>query len=82
MRVSFFKLTLNSVLSLGEAIEGLDREKCFVCSKKGHWDNKFPNKKKNPRLAAMFSEDLDPAWWDLAWCAIGDYDESEIIFLQ
>ena len=30
----------------------------------------------------MFSEDLDPAWWDLSWCAIGDYLEGEIIFLQ
>ena len=28
----------------------------------------------------MFSEDLDPAWWDLAWCATGDYPEGEIIF--
>ena len=36
-------------------------EKCFICGKKGHWANKCPNKNKNPRLAAMFSEDLDPA---------------------
>ena len=29
----------------------------------------------------MFSEDLDPAWWDLTWCAVGDYPEGEIVFL-
>ena len=29
----------------------------------------------------MFSENLDPAWWDLAWCAAGDYPEGEIVFL-
>ena len=29
----------------------------------------------------MFSEDLDPAWWDLAWCAAGDYPEGEVVFL-
>ena len=29
----------------------------------------------------MFSEDLDPSWWDLAWCAAGDYPEGEIVFL-
>ena len=29
----------------------------------------------------MFSEDLDPSWWDLAWCTVGDYPEGEIIFL-
>ena len=29
----------------------------------------------------MFSEELDPAWWDLAWCTAGDYPEGEIVFL-
>ena len=29
----------------------------------------------------MFSEDLDPAQWDLAWCAVGDYPEGEVVFL-
>ena len=29
----------------------------------------------------MFLEDLDPSWWDLAWCAAGDYPEGEIVFL-
>ena len=29
----------------------------------------------------MFLEDLDPAWWDLAWCAVGDYPKGEIVFL-
>ena len=29
----------------------------------------------------MFSEELDPAWWDLALCAARDYLEGEIVFL-
>ena len=29
----------------------------------------------------MFSEDLDLGWWDLAWCAVGDYPKGEIVFL-
>ena len=29
----------------------------------------------------MFPEELDPAWWDIAWCATGDYLEGEIVFL-
>ena len=57
------------------------REKCFICGKKGHLANKCPNKNKNPRLAAMLSEDLDPPWWDLAWCTAVDYPEGEIVFL-
>ena len=52
--------------------EPADKEKCFICGKKGHQANKFPNKNKNPRLASMFSEDLDPSWWDLAWCTTTD----------
>ena len=61
--------------------EPADKEKCFICGKKGHWANKCPNKNKKPRLASMFSEDLDPSWWDLAWCAAGDYPEGEVVFL-
>ena len=29
----------------------------------------------------MFSEELDPSWWDLAWCTTRDYPEGEIVFL-
>ena len=29
----------------------------------------------------MFSEELDPSWWDIAWCTVGDYREGEIVFL-
>ena len=29
----------------------------------------------------MFIEELDPSWWDLAWCTTKDYPEGEIVFL-
>ena len=38
-------------------------------------------RRKRPILAAMFSEEWDPSWWDIAWCTVGDYPEGEIVFL-
>ena len=29
----------------------------------------------------MFSKELDPSWWDLAWYTSGDYPKGEIVFL-
>ena len=29
----------------------------------------------------MFPEELDPAWWDLVWCAAWDNPKGEIVFL-
>ena len=58
-----------------------NKEKWFIYGKKGHWVNKFPKKKKNPILAALFTEELDPAWWNLSWCEAREYPEGEIVFL-
>ena len=58
----------------------VNKEKCFVCGKKGQLDNKCPNKNKNPRLVSLSSKDLDPTLWDLAWCEARDYPEGEIFF--
>ena len=41
-----------------------DKETCFICGQKGHWENKCPKNKSKPRLAALCSQ-LDPRWWDL-----------------
>ena len=53
--------------------EPSNKEKCFICVKKGHWANKCPNKLKKPRLVVMFSVDIDPSWWDLSWYEVGDW---------
>lgn len=57
-----------------------DKIKCFICGKKGHWENKCPKKKKMC-LATLFIDDLDLAWWDLAFCRNNEYLEGEIVFL-
>jgi hypothetical protein len=60
----------------------LIKKNVLFVEKKGHWENKFPSKKKKPRLAALFTDELDPTWWDLAVCSQGDYLEGEeVIFL-
>lgn len=57
-----------------------EKEKCFICEKKGLWANKCPSKKKKPHFAALFTNELDPAWWDLAFCSQGEYPEGEVVF--
>ena len=39
-----------------------DKESCFLCDAKGHWENKCPKKKAKPRLAA-FCASVQPQWW-------------------
>ena len=38
-------------------------------------------KKYKLGLAALFIEELDPSWWDLALCEARDDPEREIVFL-
>jgi len=56
-------------------------EKCFICGKMGHWANQCPKKKKKPQLAAMFTDDFDPAWWDLASCNSDELPCGVVVFL-
>ena len=39
-----------------------DKESCFLCGEKGHWENKCPKKKSRPHLAA-FCDSIQPQWW-------------------
>lgn len=60
--------------------EPADKEKCFICGKKGHWESKCPQKKSKPKLAPFF-EQVDPAWWALYFCEQDQYPSGEIMFL-
>ena len=43
----------------------MKKEKCFICGKKGHWENKCPERNCKPKLAELFDDTLDPEWWDI-----------------
>jgi len=56
-------------------------EKCFIRGKKGHWANECPQKKKHPQLSALFTNEFDPAWWDLEYGDPSSFSEGVIVYL-
>jgi len=54
----------------------------FNFHKLGHWANECPNKKKKPRLSTLFTEDIDPKWWDLFFYSPSECPEGAIRYLD
>lgn len=55
-------------------------QKCFICNKEGHWANACPQKYRNPKLATLFQDTLEPSMWDLFYCNLDEEPSGEIYY--